>query len=129
MLAPDYRRTLISQRRAAVPNTSGKGFSYVCALRAVSRPVNDHHYNVPATTAAGSRVLSIAKYGIVPLSAIEASDKGRLAVIELIEPWSQPDLRVCVQRNPNEKNVFRDRLVEILSDRSEDRHPSAMASQ
>ncbi|OTP65607.1 Transcriptional regulator, LysR family [Caballeronia sordidicola] len=59
-------------------------------------------------------VSSGAGIGIVPRSAIEPSDQGQLAVVDLIEPWSKRDLRVCVQRHPNEKNVFRDKLIEVL---------------
>lgn len=59
-------------------------------------------------------VESGAGIGIVPRTAIEPSDRGRLAIVELEEPWSQRDLRVCILRNSTEKNVYRDRLVEIL---------------
>ncbi|WP_242539928.1 LysR substrate-binding domain-containing protein [Trinickia mobilis] len=70
-------------------------------------------------------VSSGAGIGVVPRSAIEASDKGRLAVVELIEPWSQRDLRVCVQRHSNEKNVFRDKLIEVLCGGAKDCHAPA----
>jgi len=59
-------------------------------------------------------VSSAAGIGIVPRSAIEAADQGKVAVVELIETWSQRDLRVCVRRLPTEKNVYRDKLVEML---------------
>ncbi|MDR5765882.1 MULTISPECIES: LysR family transcriptional regulator [unclassified Caballeronia] len=59
-------------------------------------------------------VSSGAGIGIVPRTAIEASDEGKVAVIELLEPWSQRNLHVCFQRNPAEKNLYRDELVDIL---------------
>lgn len=59
-------------------------------------------------------VSSGAGIGIVPRTAIEASDKGTIAVVELSESWSQRDLRVCVPRHPAEKNIYRDKLVEML---------------
>ncbi|CAN0619908.1 protein of unknown function [Burkholderia multivorans] len=59
-------------------------------------------------------VASGAGIGIVPRTAIERSDRGRLAVVDLVEPWAQRDLRVCVPRHPSEKNIYRDRLVDIL---------------
>lgn len=67
-------------------------------------------------------VASGAGIGIVPRTAIEPNDRGQLAVIELEEPWSQRDLRVCVPRHPNEKNVYRDKLVEILVDTRHSTH-------
>lgn len=73
-------------------------------------------------------VSSGAGIGVVPRSAIETSDKGRLVVVELIEPWSQRDLRVCVQRHPNEKNVFRDKLIEVLCGGAEDGRASATSA-
>lgn len=59
-------------------------------------------------------VASGAGIGIVPRTAIESSDKGKLAVIQLTEPWSQRNLHVCVSRNPAEKNLYRDKLVDML---------------
>jgi len=59
-------------------------------------------------------VSSGAGIGVVPRTAIEASDEGKVAVIELIEPWSQRNLHVCVPRNPAEKNLYRDKLVDML---------------
>jgi DNA-binding transcriptional LysR family regulator len=59
-------------------------------------------------------VSSGAGVGIVPRSAIERTDRGKVAVIDLTESWSQRDLRVCVRRLPAEKNLYRDKLVEIL---------------
>lgn len=59
-------------------------------------------------------VSSGAGIGIVPRTAIEASDEGRVAVIPLTEAWSQRNLHVCVPRNPVEKNIFRDKLVDML---------------
>lgn len=61
-------------------------------------------------------VASGAGVGIVPRTAIEPTDQGQLSVIELEEPWSQRDLRVCFPRHPTDKNIFRDKLVEILCD-------------
>lgn len=60
-------------------------------------------------------VTSGAGIGIVPRTAIEERDQGQLAVVELVEPWSQRDLRVCIPRHPSEKNIYRDALVSILS--------------
>lgn len=60
-------------------------------------------------------VSSGAGIGIVPRTAIDPTDEGKVAVVELIEPWSQRDLRVCVRRHPTEKNTYRDKLVEMLS--------------
>ncbi|MGG1943318.1 LysR family transcriptional regulator [Trinickia sp. NRRL B-1857] len=59
-------------------------------------------------------VASGAGIGIVPRTAIERSDRGRLAIVELVEQWAQRDLRVCIPKQPSEKNVYRDRLVDIL---------------
>lgn len=59
-------------------------------------------------------VASGAGIGIVPRTAIERSDRGRLAIVDLDEPWAIRDLRVCIPRHPNEKNLYRDKLVEIL---------------
>lgn len=59
-------------------------------------------------------VASGAGLGIVPRTALEPTDAGRLAVLDLVEPWSQRDLRVCVPRHPAEKNVYRDKLVALL---------------
>lgn len=59
-------------------------------------------------------VSSGAGIGIVPRSALEPSDQGKVAVLELTEPWSQRDLRVCVRRHPHEKNLYRDKLVDML---------------
>ncbi|NIE63192.1 LysR family transcriptional regulator [Burkholderia sp. Ax-1719] len=59
-------------------------------------------------------VASGAGIGIVPRTAIEDDDQGQLAVIELEEPWSQRDLRVCIPRQQTEKNFYRDALVDIL---------------
>ncbi|WP_176054847.1 LysR family transcriptional regulator [Paraburkholderia caribensis] len=64
-------------------------------------------------------VASGAGIGIVPRTAIESSDKGKLAVIQLTEPWSQRNLHVCVSRNPAEKNLYRDKLVDMLCQPSE----------
>lgn len=59
-------------------------------------------------------VSSGAGIGIVPRTAVEASDEGKIAVIELVEAWSQRNLHVCVPRNPTEKNLYRDELVDML---------------
>ncbi|OYD60189.1 UNVERIFIED_ORG: DNA-binding transcriptional LysR family regulator [Burkholderia sp. CF145] len=59
-------------------------------------------------------VASGAGIGIVPRTAIERSDRGRLSIVNLIEPWAERDLRVCIPKNPGEKNIYRDNLVEIL---------------
>jgi DNA-binding transcriptional LysR family regulator len=59
-------------------------------------------------------VSSGAGIGIAPRSALEPADLDRLQVIDLVEGWAKRDLRVCVQRNPREKNVLRDHLIEIL---------------
>ncbi|HDR9154994.1 TPA: LysR family transcriptional regulator [Burkholderia vietnamiensis] len=64
-------------------------------------------------------VSSGAGIGIVPRTAIESSDEGKVAVIPLIEPWSQRNLHVCVQRNPAEKNLYRDKLISMLCHPSE----------
>lgn len=59
-------------------------------------------------------VSSGAGIGIVPRTAIEASDQGKVAVIELVEPWSHRNLHVCIPRHPAERNLYRDKLVEVL---------------
>ncbi|TDA48460.1 LysR family transcriptional regulator [Burkholderia pyrrocinia] len=69
-------------------------------------------------------VASGAGIGIVPRTAIEPGDHEQFAIVELEEPWSQRDLRVCVPRNPGDKNIYRDKLVEILCDT---RHDSIVA--
>lgn len=65
-------------------------------------------------------VASGAGIGIVPRTAIEPGDHEQFAIVELDEPWSQRDLRVCVPRNPGDKNIYRDKLVEILCDTRHD---------
>ncbi len=59
-------------------------------------------------------ISSGAGIGIVPRSVIEASDRDRLVVVELVDAWARRNLHICVQRNPIEANFFRDALVEIL---------------
>ena len=64
-------------------------------------------------------VSSGAGIGIVPRSALETTDSARLNVIELSEPWARRDLRVCVRRQPRQKNYFQERLVNILCNNNE----------
>ncbi|HEY9280316.1 MAG TPA: LysR substrate-binding domain-containing protein [Eoetvoesiella sp.] len=59
-------------------------------------------------------VSSGAGVGIVPRSVLEEADSERLVVIELSDSWARRDLHICVQRNPESPNYFRDQLVEIL---------------
>lgn len=63
-------------------------------------------------------VASGAGVGIVPRTAIEPSDEGKLVAVDLLDPWAQRDLRVCIPRHPGEKNVYRDKLVDLLCGRS-----------
>jgi len=79
----------------------------------------DVRVQVSGYRAIARRVASGAGIGIVPRTAIESSDKGKLAVIQLTEPWSQRNLHVCVSRNPAEKNLYRDKLVDMLCQPSE----------
>ena len=59
-------------------------------------------------------VSSGAGIGIVPRSALEAGDETRVAVIAIADAWGLRQLKVCVRRQPGEKNPFRDKLVELL---------------
>lgn len=63
-------------------------------------------------------VASGAGLGIMPRTALEPSDEGKLVVVPLGEPWSQRDLRVCIPRHTGEKNLYRDKLVDLLCGRS-----------
>lgn len=59
-------------------------------------------------------VSSGAGIGIVPRSAIEPANQGKVADVELTKSWAERDLRVCVRRLPTERNVHRDQLVQML---------------
>lgn len=60
-------------------------------------------------------VASGAGIGIIAKSALTGREKG-VAVLPLEEAWARRDLRVCVQREPDTKNVYRDKLVSMLRD-------------
>lgn len=64
-------------------------------------------------------VSSGAGIGIVPRSALEPADRHLLAPIRLLEPWARRDLRVCVRRQPKERNQFQQMLIDILCHREQ----------
>jgi DNA-binding transcriptional LysR family regulator len=59
-------------------------------------------------------VASGAGIGIVPRSSLEPADRDRLLTLRLAEPWARRDLRVCVRRQPHERNQFHQMLIDIL---------------
>lgn len=59
-------------------------------------------------------VESGAGLGIVPYSAVEASDLERVACVELNEAWARRDLSVCVRPGSREDNPFVRALIDVL---------------
>jgi DNA-binding transcriptional LysR family regulator len=52
--------------------------------------------------------------GIVPRSALEDSDHGRVACVALMEDWARRELCVCVRRHSAETNPFLRDLIDVL---------------
>jgi DNA-binding transcriptional LysR family regulator len=56
-----------------------------------------------------------AGIGVVPRSAIQASDARNLLILRLAEPWAQRELRICLRRSA-EPNFYRDELIKTLGE-------------
>ena len=60
-------------------------------------------------------VSSGAGFGIVPLSALDATDKEKVDVLHLTDPWAKRKLYVCLRRQNSDANPFLVGLVATLS--------------
>ncbi|ATF88831.1 LysR family transcriptional regulator [Burkholderia gladioli] len=67
-------------------------------------------------------VSSGAGIGIVARSAVAGDTRSVVSVIRLAEAWARRDLRVCVLRNGEVVNPFRDRLLASLCQPDSERH-------
>ncbi|WP_230954836.1 LysR substrate-binding domain-containing protein [Burkholderia gladioli] len=67
-------------------------------------------------------VSSGAGIGIVARSAVAGDTSSVVSVIRLAEAWARRDLRVCVLRNGEAVNPFRDRLLASLCQPDSERH-------
>jgi DNA-binding transcriptional LysR family regulator len=123
LLAP-IGHPMSSKQRTSFSNCLGKPFISLQSGAALHTFLMNHaaalggrldvRVQVSGYRAIARLVTSGAGIGIVPRTAIEKSDRGHLAIIELEEAWSQRDLRVCIPRHQSEKNIYRDALVDML---------------
>ncbi len=70
-------------------------------------------------------VSSGAGIGIVPQSALDATDREAVAVIGLADSWARRELCVCLRRHSSDSNPFLLSLVAILSANPEQESPKA----
>jgi len=59
-------------------------------------------------------VSSGAGSGVLPRSALNGRTYDQTRIVELSDVWATQDIRVCVRRNSIDKNIFQEKLVEIL---------------
>lgn len=74
----------------------------------------DVRVQVSGYRAVARLVASGAGLGVVPRSAIEPSDRQRVAILALDEDWAMRHLSVCMRRHAMQQNVFLERLVDVL---------------
>jgi len=74
----------------------------------------DVRVQVAGYDAIARMVASGAGIGVLPRSALSVNSYDQTRIIELSDSWARHDIRVCVRRESIEKNIYQEKLVEVL---------------